>query len=262
MKNTALLEVAIKAAMKAGRELRERYDDQLRTIAKESFRDIYSEADQAAEDCAIQVLRDHDPDIAILSEERGYSGAADAEDYWIVDALDGTVNYVHQVPFFSVSIAHVSKGKATAAAIYAPLVDDIYYAAVGKGAFKNQRRIQTPDKTPESSLFAASFSGKSFDPAHRHDEFITFGEINDVSRGCLRTGSAALNLAYLAEGRFNGCWGKAAKNWDIAAGLLIASEAGASIHTETVGEQKDRMNYIAAPGENFEFLKRHTAKCL
>lgn len=260
MKNTILLEVAIKAAMAAGRELLERYDDQLRTMTKESFRDIYSDADQAAEDCALQVLREHDPAIAILSEERGYSGADNAEDYWIVDALDGSVNYVHHVPFFSVSVAHISKGKATAAAIYAPLVDDIYYAALGQGAFKNQRRIHTPDKAPEDSLFAASFSGKSFDPANRQAEFITFGAINDSTRGCLRTGSAALNLAYLAEGRFNGCWGKANKTWDIAAGLLIASEAGAKIHTETVGSQQDRMNYIAAPGTNFDFLKPHTAK--
>lgn len=261
MKNTILLEVAIKAAMKAGRELLNRYDDQLRIKTKESFRDIFSEADQAAEDCALQVLKDHDPSIPILSEERGYSGAIDAQDYWIVDALDGSVNFVHHVPFFSVSIAYVSQGRAVASAIYAPLVDDIYYATHDCGAFKNQQAIHTLDKQPEDSLFAASFSGKSFDPARRNDEFTVFGEINDITRGCLRTGSAALNLAYLAEGRFNGCWGKANKSWDIAAGLLIACEAGATIATlPAVGDQ-GRQHFIAAPVTNFEFLQSRVNRC-
>lgn len=261
MKNTVLLEVAIKAAMKAGRELLERYDGQLSTLSKESFRDIYSEADHAAEDCALQVLRQHDPAIAVLSEEKGYSGAAGADDFWIVDALDGSVNYVHHVPFFSVSVAYMSAGQPLAGAIYAPLFDDLYYAQQGGGAFKNQRAIRTPDKRPEDSLFAASFSGKSFDPARRDEEYAAFGEVNDHTRGCLRTGSAALNLAYLAEGRLNGCWGKAAKSWDIAAGLLIAREAGASVYAQPPSSERDRLNYIAAPAHNFDYLQTRVARC-
>ena len=261
MKQTRLLEVAIKAAMKAGTELQTRYDEQLRTTAKESFRDIYSEADQAAEEQALAVLQAHDAGITILSEERGYTGAADAEDYWVVDALDGTVNYVHHIPFFSVSVAFVSKGKAVASAIYAPLVDDIYYASLGHGAFKNQRKLHSSDKHPEDSLFAASFSGKSFEPARRHEEFLAFGEVNDATRGCLRTGSAALNLAYLAEGRFNGCWGKANKSWDIMAGLLIASEAGAKTLTLPVASDPQRLHYIAAPEANFTFLQSRVSRC-
>jgi myo-inositol-1(or 4)-monophosphatase len=261
MKNAALLELAIKSAIAAGNELIEHYDNNLRTETKESFRDIYSEADQAAEDCALKIIREYDPKVSILSEERGHTGELNSDDYWIVDALDGSVNYVHHIPLFCVSIAYISKGEATVSAIYVPLVDDLYYAAKGHGAFKNQQLIRTPEKSPADSLFAASFSGKSFDPSKRQIEFTTFGEVNDTTRGCLRTGSAALNLAYLAEGRFNGCWGKANKAWDIAGGLLIASESGAQVFSEPAGGNTSLLNYVAAPKENFHFLQRHTEKC-
>ena len=248
------MEVAISAAMKAGRELLDRYGDQFSTVSKESLRDVVSEADFAAEDCAIETVLSHYPDARIFSEEKGNSGNQDSKDYWIIDALDGSVNYVHQIPLFAVSVAYFGAGQIQASSIYVPLSDDIYYAAKGLGAFKNKNVLHVQDVPLTQSLFAASFSGKSFDPALRDQEFMAFGRVNDASCGCLRTGSAALNLAFLAEGRLNGCWGKANKHWDIAAGLLLAREAGAHVETGSASEDGARLNYIAAPMSNFNFL--------
>ena len=139
--------------------------------------------------------------------------------------------------------------------IYSPLFDEIYYGAENIGVFKNQKAIRVHDKKPSDSLFTVSFSGKNYDPQRRNEEFIMFAEINDSTRGCLRTGSAALNLAYMAEGKFGGCWGKANKLWDISAGLAIAKLAGAQIFTQEVDAKKHLANYIAAPQQNFDFLK-------
>jgi len=255
------MEVAISAAIGAGRELLDRFGEQLTTTSKESARDIVSDADFAAENCAIEIVRHHFPDARVLSEEKGETGNKDAQDYWIIDALDGSVNYIHQVPLFSVSVAHFRGGRVQAGSIYLPLADDVYYAAKGLGAFKNKRALRVREVPLEDSLFAASFSGKSFDPASRDLEFIAFGKVNDASCGCLRTGSAALNLAFLAEGRLNGCWGKATKHWDIAAGLLLAEEAGALVEATSATDNGTKLNYIAAPASNFRFLANQVRIC-
>jgi myo-inositol-1(or 4)-monophosphatase len=260
MTNEKLLEIAIAAAMKAGSYLLANYSDTLTTTTKESVRDLSTPVDHAAEAEVFTVLRAADPGTAILSEEHGFQGTDSGDGHWIVDALDGTVNYLHHVPFFSVSIAYVRGGSPVVGAVYAPLVDDIYYGAEGVGAFKNQKRLQTPDRMPTESLFAATFSGRNHEPARRHEEFALFASVNDASRGCLRTGSAALNLAYLAEGRFNGCWGKSNKAWDISAGLLIARLAGASVLTVDSDAKQHLSSYLAAPPRNHAWLEPQVAK--
>jgi myo-inositol-1(or 4)-monophosphatase len=255
------LQAAIKASAKAGKILIDQYqrNDVLAT-SKESNRDVYTSTDQEAELVIIEILKEQDPNIPILCEERGLLKTQNSDYLWVVDALDGTVNYIHQIPFFSVSIALLKNNEPVVGAIYAPLFNDLYYAARGVGAFKNQARLLTRDTPPTESLFAASFSGKNYIPAERGDEFSVFGEINDHTRGCLRTGSASLNLAYLAEGKINGCWGKANKKWDISAGLLIASEAGATIKTRVSPVSEQFSSFIAAPQQNFQFLEKRLSK--
>jgi myo-inositol-1(or 4)-monophosphatase len=258
---TTPMEVAISAAIGAGSELLNRFGEKLTVTSKDSARDIVSDADFAAESRAIEIVRHHFPNARVLSEEKGETGDKHAQDYWIIDALDGTVNYIHEVPLFSVSVAYFKDGRVQAGSIFLPLADDIYYAARGLGAFKNKHTIKVHDLPVEESLFAASFSGKSFNPNLRQLEFIAFGNVNDSSCGCLRTGSAALNLAFLAEGRLNGCWGKAAKYWDIAAGLLLAEEAGALVDATSATHDGKRLNYIAAPVSNFSFLTNQVRIC-
>lgn len=255
MTNEQRLEAAIAAAMKAGKHLMSHYRDTLAVTTKESVRDLSTPVDHGAEQAAFSVLREVDPAAVILSEEHGLQGTDTGAGHWVVDALDGTVNYLHHVPFFSVSIAWVQRDQPVVGAVYAPLVDDIYYGAEGIGAFKNQRRLQTPDRLPTESLFSATFSGRNHDPARRGEEFALFATVNDASRGCLRTGSAALNLAYLAEGRFNGCWGKCNKAWDISAGLLIAKLAGATVLTVAGDSRQHLVSYLAAPPINHAWLR-------
>jgi len=262
MNNEKLLEVAIAAAMRAGKCLMDNYRQSVPITAKESMRDLVSTVDLAAEQEVFTILRKHDSGIPILSEEQGFQGNDTGSGYWVVDALDGTVNYLNQVPLFSVSISFVRQRVPVVGVIYAPLMDDIYYGAESIGAFKNQNKMQTTDRTPKDSLFSASFSGKNYEPSARQEEFLLFGSVNDQSRGCLRTGSAALNLAYLAEGRFNGCWGKANKEWDISAGLLLAKLSGATVLTIECDPELHLSHYLAAPLQNFIWLKQQMGTLL
>ena len=257
MKNEKLLEAAIKAAMKAGKCLMDHYEKRVLTSSKESLRDVASLVDKNAELEVFKILHEFNPSLPILSEEHGFQGVDCGLGYWVVDALDGTVNYLNEVPFFSVSISFVEQARTKVGVVYAPLMDDIYYAAEGIGAFKNQCKLKTSDRSPNNSLFSTSFSGKNYQPLGREEEFLVFGRVNDMSRGCLRTGSAALNLAYLAEGRFNGCWGKANKEWDISAGLLIAKLSGAMVGVIRCKSEGYLYHYVAAPPQNFTWLQQH-----
>lgn len=249
MKNELLMQVAIKAAVKAGKLLLDNYGERKEISKKQSFRDIVTNADKLAENEAISVLYDFDPEISIISEEQGRIVDSNKNKYWLIDALDGTVNFVNQIPFFSVSIAYIEDDVICASVIYVPFYDDLYFGARGVGVFKNHQPISVSNCNLENSLFAVSFSGKSFEPHSRRNEFLLFSEINDHSRGCLRTGSAALNLAFLAEGKLNGCWGKAAKYWDIAAGLLLVELAGCKISFKKEDVDLNIYTYFAS-GEN------------
>lgn len=254
------MEVAISASLVAGQLLIDRFGDPVTAARKESIRDVYSEIDLDAESRAIDVIASKCPGTGILSEERGVIGALN-DSYWIIDALDGTVNYLHQIPFYAVSIAHISHGKADACAVFFPAMNELFFAAKGLGAFKNQKKISVNDDELERSLLAVSFSGKHLDDRDRLLEYELFGRMNDISSGCLRTGSAALNLAFLAEGRFNGCWGKLSRIWDVAAGLLLAEEAGAKTKIVRSPKFTDRISYIAACESVFESLVGIVVPC-
>lgn len=248
--------------MRAGKCLMDNYSQSVPITIKESMRDLASTVDIKAEQEVFKILQKFDSDIPILSEEQGFQGYDSGSGHWVVDALDGTVNYLNQVPFFSVSISFVRQGVPLVGVVYAPLVDDIYYGAEGVGAFKNQNKMQTSDRAPKESLFSVSFSGKNYEPSRRQEEFTLFSSVNDQSRGCLRTGSAAINLAYLAEGRFNGCWGKANKEWDISAGLLLAKLSGAIVSTVECDPEQHLLHYLAAPPQNYAWLKQQIGSLL
>ncbi len=254
------MEIAMRAAVAAGRELTNQFDLEFRVQNKESLRDIVVDADRAAEERAIAVVSASEIVASILSEESGRLGDPTAEYQWIIDALDGTVNYVHHIPFYSVSVALYRGLVPIAGAVYAPVPNELYYAARGVGAFKNDRRIGIVDQSFRSSLFAAAFSGSGPRDSARNEEFRLFQTVNDSSRGCLRTGSAALNLAYVAEGRLNGCWGRANKIWDVAAGLIIAREAGGIVWSETVSGSAEHINYSAGTPRNASDLAAIIAK--
>ncbi len=245
MSKAEYLETALKAAVSAGNLIEERHKDILNVSKKESLRDIVTHVDKLAENQIIDILKDYDKNIPILTEESGLVQGKTEKTYWIVDALDGTVNYVNHIPFYAVSIALFDKNKITVGVIFNPYSNELYYGSDGLGVFKNQKPMKIIDRVPEECLFSMAFSGKNYEATKRVDEFLLFGKINDSSRGCLRTGSAAMNLAYLAEGKFGGCLGKANKIWDVAAGLLLAKLAGSNVQFKEVGKEKNLINYIA-----------------
>jgi myo-inositol-1(or 4)-monophosphatase len=256
------LEIGMSAAVAAGKLLVDRYHDNLSVSQKESLRDVVTEVDRLAEQRIIEIIRSASGSEPMVTEESGDVAGVDGDGHWVIDALDGTVNYVNRIPFFAVSVAFVEEGRATVGVVYNPMQSDLYYGAEGLGAFKNQAPLVNQDGPPEESLFAAAFSGKSHDPAARPEEFLLFGQINDSTRGCLRTGSAAMNLALVAEGRLGGCWGKANKLWDMAGGLLLAGLAGARVATVEVDPNRHLISYLATAPSTWDFVHERAAGVL
>jgi myo-inositol-1(or 4)-monophosphatase len=256
------LEVAMSAAVEAGKLLIDRYHDNLSVVRKESLRDVVTDVDKLAEQRIVEIVRESTGGEAMVTEESGDLDGGTEDGFWVVDALDGTVNYVNRIPFFAVSVAFIEGGRPTVGVVYNPMQSDLYYGADGLGVFKNQAPLVNQDSPPEESLLAAAFSGKSHEPDARVEEFRLFGEINDATRGCLRTGSAAMNLALVAEGRLGGCWGKANKLWDIAAGLLLARLAGARVRAVEVDPDRRLVSYLATTPSTWDFVYDRAAAVL
>lgn len=255
------LEIAIRAAVAAGNILHKHTGDTLHLtrVRKESFRDIATEADLYAEKKIIEMIQEYD-NSPIVSEESGIIGVLDEKKgYWMVDPLDGTVNYAHNIPLYAVSVAYMVNGVPVVGVIYNPALNELFYGGKGLGVYKNHNKINIQNRKHEDALFAVSFSGKEYDGEMRMQEFVVFKEINDKTMGCLRTGSAALNLAYLAEGRFGGCVGRFNKIWDVAAGFIIAELAGAKVEYHMNDKEKFLLSYTAVVPESESFLKKIVA---
>lgn len=227
-----LITVMTAAARKASRSLLHDYREveQLQVSVK-GTNDFVTEADLRAERILGSELSRARPGYSLLMEESGEHGEADAEFRWVVDPLDGTTNFIHALPYFCISIACEQRLPATgayvpyAAVIYDPLHDDLFVAEKGKGAYHNDRRMQVSRRQDmESSLFvtAAPRLGRA-----GSDEALKFyGAVSQRSMGVRTMGATALDLAYVAAGRFDACWYRHFQRWDIAAGMLLVQEAG------------------------------------
>lgn len=253
-----VLEIALKAAVAAGNIINKHVNDMIPRVAKESLRDVVTELDRYVEREIIKILKEFNADISLITEEERQIKGKNKKCKWVVDPLDGTVNYISGIPFYGTSIAFMENGRFTVGVFYNPKLKELFYGCKDTQVYKNHKRINVKDNPPEKSLFAITFSGKQYDPPSRKHEFECFGNINDKSLGCLRTGSAAMNLACLAEGKFGGCCGKANKLWDVGAGLLLAELAGAKVWYEQVNEQL--VNYVAAVPSAWDFVRSETEK--
>ena len=218
------LAYAIRTAREAGDLLLARVGLPLETREKGTRGDLVTESDRAAEALIVARLRAAYPDCTILGEEEGtYQGSSDER--WIVDPLDGTTNYAHGYPLFCVSIAYERAGMVTAAAIYAPAIGEMYAASLGAGAACNERRIAVSDtQTVADSLVCTGFK-----PANYERNGENFARLSRRAQGVRRDGSAALDLAFVAAGRFDAFWEFDLSPWDVAAGALIVREAGGTV---------------------------------
>ncbi|XXF79790.1 inositol monophosphatase family protein [Myxococcaceae bacterium GXIMD 01537] len=220
-----LRRTAEEAARLAGRVLAERFEG-VRTVEYKGGIDLVTDADKASEEALLAFLRARHPEHAILAEESGASRGTGLR--WIVDPLDGTTNYSHRVPHFCVSVAVDGPDGVLAGAIYEPLRDELFSAARGEGATVNGRPLRASATTDLHR--ALMCTGFPYDVRERPD-----GPVGLFSRfilrvqGVRRTGSAALDLAYVAAGRFDGFFEFGLKPWDIAAGALLVQEAGGAM---------------------------------
>jgi myo-inositol-1(or 4)-monophosphatase len=202
--------------------------------------DLVTEVDHQSEAYLLGEVQRDFPEHHIFSEESGVIEGND-DDIWYIDPLDGTVNYAHHVPVFSVSIAYASHGVLKLGAVYDPLRDELFSAERGRGAHLNGKRMQVSAVTElRRSLLVTGFPYDTWDTPR--DNFANFVRFAKLTQGVRRLGSAALDLSYVGAGRFDGFWELSLKPWDVAAGGLICEEAGARV-TDIRGEA----DYLAAP---------------
>jgi myo-inositol-1(or 4)-monophosphatase len=222
-----LREGCAEAARRGGAILRAKWG-QVRTIAYKGGIDLVTDADHASEAVLLAFLRDRFPGAAVLAEESGASGSGAGGLRFFVDPLDGTTNYAHGVPHFAVNVAVADARGLAAGATYDPLRDELFTAGRGEGATLGADRLAHSGRERlEGSLLVTGFP---YDVHERPDyPLALFGAFIRKARAVRRFGSAALDLAYLAAGRFDGFWELGLKPWDVAAGIVIAREAGAIV---------------------------------
>ena len=236
-------------AREAGAILRAGYEKEHQVNFKGVI-DLVTEVDHQSEEFLLGKVQKDFPGHHIFSEESGVIQGSD-EHIWYIDPIDGTVNYAHHIPMFCVSIAYASRSKdspmdslsanLSLAAVYDPMREEMFTAERGRGAYLNGRRLQVSSATElQQSLLATGFPYDAWDTPQ--DNFMNFVKFGKLSRGVRRLGSAALDLAYVGAGRFDGFWEMALNPWDVAAGGLICEEAGARV-TNIMGVD----DYISPP---------------
>ena len=213
-------------ARQAGELLRLGYGQEHQVDYKDLI-DLVTEVDHQSEALLLGEIQRLFPGHQIVSEEIGLVPGR-AADHWYVDPLDGTVNYAHGIPFFTVSIAYAREGVVILGVVYDPMRDELFAAERGQGAWCNGRKLQVSSVTEfQRSLLVTGFPYDTWSTQQNNLEF--FGRFAMVTQGVRRLGSAALDLCYVAAGRFEGYWELSLKPWDLAAGGLIALEAGAVV---------------------------------
>lgn len=219
-----MLAVAVEAARAAGRIQRERFRTGFQVRRKGAF-DLVTEVDLACERAARDVLTRRTPGMAVLGEEGGATGSGG--ETWLLDPLDGTTNYAHGFPVFCVSVALEDDRGVRLGVVYDPLREELFTAERGGGARLNGDAVVTSATAElEGALLATGFP---YDRAANPRNYDEFRELTQRTQGVRRSGSAALDLAYVACGRLDGFWEPGLRPWDLAAGCLLVTEAGGAV---------------------------------
>ena len=246
--HSGLLTVMERAARKAGQRLRRDFNEVAHLqVSRKGPADFVSKADKQAERTLFDELRKARPDWGFLLEEAGEIAGDPAKPRWIVDPLDGTSNFLHGIPHFAISMAvQEPSGEITTGLVYQPLTDESFWAEKGRGAWLQDQRLRVSSRRQlDEALIATGI------PFKGHGDFAQwsriFGMVAPEVAGIRRFGSAALDLAWVAAGRYDGYWEAGLKLWDVAAGVLLVREAGGFVTDFRGGDRAmERNEFLAA----------------
>jgi len=249
MVRSALLNVMMQAARKAGRTLKRDFGEvEKLQVSLKGPADFVTAADRRAEEILHQELTKARPGYGFLGEEGGTREGADKTHTWIVDPLDGTSNFLHGIPQFAISVALRREGTVVAGVVYNPANDELFTAERGKGAFLNDQRVRVAERRRLIDAVVACglpHHGRGDLELFRHE----FTAVQDKVAGLRRFGAATLDLAWVAAGRFDAFWERDLSPWDMAAGLLLVREAGGFITDLDGGDAMLTKGHILAGNE-------------
>ncbi|MEM4284083.1 MAG: inositol monophosphatase family protein [Candidatus Caldarchaeum sp.] len=228
--------LAIAAAREAGALLREHFGRNHRFELKSGFRDLVTEFDRRAEEIIVRIIQKEYPEHSLLTEEASVAPHQNSRYQWIIDPIDGTTNFAHGFPFFSVSIALYREHEPLVGVVYNPIHDELFVAEEGEGAWLREKRLRVSET--ESLRESLLMTGFPYDESLMPRHLRWWGRFAEKTQSLRRLGSSALALAYLAAGRADGYWELDLKAWDMAAGVLLVREAGGTI-TSLAGTSLD-----------------------
>jgi myo-inositol-1(or 4)-monophosphatase len=249
MARSALINVMVRAATKAGRVLSRDFGEvENLQVSRKGPADFVSASDRRSEEIIRAELERARPGYGFLMEEAGESRGSDPQHRWIVDPLDGTTNFLHGIPLFAVSIALERQGRLHAGLVYNPVSEELFTAERGAGAFLNDRRVRVAGRGHLAEAVVATgipHLGRG-DPGRFIKEL---AGIMGAVAGIRRTGAASLDLAWVAAGRFDGFWEHGLSAWDVAAGTLLIREAGGFVSEPGGGDRMMESGSIVAGNE-------------
>ena len=254
MARSALLNVMTQAAFKAGRRLARDFGElENLQISRKGPGDFVSNADLQAEKTIREELQRARPNFGYLMEESGEEEGIDKSHRWIVDPLDGTINFLHGIPIFAISIALEHEGRIVAGLVYNPATDDLFTAERGRGAFHNDRRMRVAGRIDYHDCVIATgipHLGRGQHKPYLNQLETVMGEVS----GIRRMGAVSLDMAYVAAGRFDGYWEENIFPWDMAAGILLVREAGGLVTDINGGDKMLETGSVLAANET---IRRH-----
>ncbi len=242
-----VLRLAQQIARQAGAIQRERFETGVSVATKSSSIDLVTEVDHACEQAMVATLERERPGDGILAEEGHGREVAGCEWRWVIDPLDGTTNYAHGYPCFCVSVGVERNGRREVGVVYDPLRDDLYHAVRGGGAWRGTQRLAVSARADLGEALLAT--GFAYDVHRSGENAACFARMLEVAQGIRRDGSAALDLCYVAAGRFDAYWELKLRPWDVAAGILLVEEAGGRVTAPDGGPPAvDPVSIVASNG--------------
>jgi myo-inositol-1(or 4)-monophosphatase len=249
-------ELALKAVSSSADMLEETQIEGIAIRTKGNPRDIVTEIDVALEELIRNVLRSSGHHI--IGEETFKDKMADVPangPVWFIDPIDGTANFISAIPYYSTCVGLVEKSKFLVGAVAIPAFKEIYFTIGDEGSFRNGTALKVGASDLSSSLVVAGFSGSPDDAGIRKKEYELFGKINDSSRGCLRLGSASVNICNVTAGKLGAAYALSNKIWDVAGAIAVAMQSGCRVYLERKGPVN--INYVVgAPGAADEIAEQ------